>query len=325
MRRRQFLGLIFGLADFGFSAARADPIPVIGFLNSSSNTDEPELVRGFLQGLKSAGYEDGRNVAIVYRSANNDFTKLRELADELVTRKVNVIVTGFNLAAARSAKEATKDIPVVFASGVDPVKADLVATLNKPGGNVTGVNILTNELVPKHLEVLHEMLPQSRHFGVLINPSNKGSADSMAAILKSAAVKLGLEVTIATAERDNELEQAFAQLAGSGAAATIITPDALFNRHRRMAALALKHAMPTISSFRSYAAAGGLMSYGGSTVEQARQLGIYAGRILNGERPGDLPVIQATNVDFVINFKTAKELKLSIPLPLSGRADEVIE
>ena len=317
---------MYGSAAFGLTAARADAMPVIGVLNSSSSDDQPERVRAFLQGLHSAGYDDGRNVAIVYRWAENDFSKLRELADDLVRRNVNVIVTGYNLAAARAAKAATNVIPVVFASGVDPVKEHLVATLNKPGGNVTGVNILTNELVPKHLEVLHEMLPQSQHFGVLINPSNKGSADSMAAALKTAAEKLGLQVTIASAERDEDLEKAFSQVASSGAAATIITPDAFFNsRVSNMAALALKHAMPTISSFRAYAVAGGLMSYGGSTTEQARQVGIYAARILNGEKPGDLPVVQATNVDFVINFKTAKALKLSIPLPLSGRADEIIE
>ena len=326
MRRREFLGLLCSSAALGFPAARADGMPVIGFLNASSKNDVPERVRAFLQGLQSAGYEDGRNVAVVYRWANNDFSKLRELAEELVGRNVNVIVSGFNLAAARAAKEATTTIPVVFASGVDPVKEHLVATLNRPGGNVTGVNILTNELVPKHLEVLHETLPQSRHFGVLINPANKGSADSMAATLRDTAGKLELEISIVTVGRDEDLEKAFPELAAKGVAATIITPDAFFSsRDTKMATLALQHSMPTISSFRAYASAGGLMSYGGSTTEQARQVGIYVARILKGEKAGDLPVFQATTVDFVINLKTAKALKLSIPLPLLGRADEVIE
>jgi len=326
MKRRTFLVLLCGSPALGLAAARADTMPSIGFLNSSSSSDQPQRVRAFLDGLRSTGYEDGRNVRIVYRWAENDFSKLRGLADDLLRQNVQIIVTGYNLAAARAAKAATSTVPVVFASGVDPVKEQLVGSLNKPGGNITGVNILTNELMPKHLEVLHEMLPQSRRFGVLINPSNKGSADSMAAMLTAAAEKLGLQVSVAKVERDDELENAYSQLAAAGVAATIITPDAYFNsRDNELAALAFKHTMPTISSFRAYATAGGLMSYGGSTTEQARQVGIYVGRILHGEHPGDLPVVQATSVDFVINLKTAKRLKLSIPLPLLGRADEVIE
>ena len=328
MRRRDFVTLIGGAAVIWPFAARAQQpaIPVIGFLNSASPDVQPDRLRAFRQGLSESGYEEGRNVAIEYRWAENQFDRLPGLADDLVRRHVAVIVTGYNLAAAEAAKAATATIPIVFASGVDPVKAGLVASLSRPGGNITGVNILTNELVPKHLEVLHELVPSAKVVAALVNPTNRQSAEAMAKDAQAAADRIGLKLLIVNATSEADLENTFTTLRQNSVEALTITPDSFFgSQNKQLAALALRYSVPTISPFRAYALAGGLMSYGGSTTDQGRQVGAYTGRILKGDKPIDLPVMQTTKVELTINLKTAKTLGISVPLPLSGRADEVIE
>lgn len=328
MRRREFISLIGGAAAAWplTSRAQQQPMPVIGFLNSASPDVQLDRLRAFRLGLSETGYDEGQNVAIEYRWAENHFDRLRGLSDDLVRRQVAVIVTGYNLPAAKAAKAATSTIPIVFASGVDPVKAGLVASLDRPGGNVTGVNILTNELVPKHVEVLHEMIPATKVIAVLVNPTNRQSAEGMSKDAREAADRLVLKVHVVNATSEADFENIFTTLRQVGAGALIITPDSFFgSQNKQLATLALQHSIPSISPFQAYAAAGGLMSYGGSTKDQGRQVGIYAGRILKGEKPADLPVLQATKIEFVINLKTAKALGITIPLPLSGRADEVIE
>jgi ABC-type uncharacterized transport system substrate-binding protein len=328
MKRREFITLIGGAAAAWPLAARAQQpaMPVVGFLNSASPDLQQDRLRAFRQGLSETGYVEGRNVAIEYRWAENHFDRLPGLADDLVRRQVTVIATGYNLAAAKAAKVATAIIPIVFASGVDPVKAGLVASLNRPGGNITGVNILTNELVPKHAELLHELVPKATIIAALINPANRESAESMSKDLKVAANRMGVELRVLHASTDAEIATAFVTMRQQQVGALMITPDSFFGgRNEVLATLALRDAMPTISPFRDYAVAGGLMSYGGSATDQGRQAGIYTGRILNGERPADLPVLQTTKVELIINLKTAKALGVTLPLSLSGRADELIE
>jgi putative ABC transport system substrate-binding protein len=328
MKRREFITLIGGAAAAWPLAARAQQpaMPVIGFLNSASPDLQQDRLRAFRQGLSETGYVEGRNVAIEYRWAENHFDRLPGLADDLVRQQVTVIATGYNLAAAKAAKVATATIPIVFASGVDPVKAGLVASLNRPGGNITGVNILTNELVPKHAELLHELVPKATIIAALINPANRESAESMSKDLKVAANRIGVELRVLHASTDAEIATAFVTMRQQQVGALMITPDSFFGgRNEVLATLALRDAVPTISPFRDYAVAGGLMSYGGSATDQGRQAGIYTGRILNGERPADLPVLQTTKVELIINLKTAKALGVTLPLSLSGRADELIE
>jgi ABC-type uncharacterized transport system substrate-binding protein len=331
MHRRGFITLLGAAAASSnlwplASRAQQPAKPVVGFLNSASPDVQPDRLRAFRQGLSENGYEEDRNVAIEYRWAEDHFDRLPGLADDLVRRQVAVIVTGYNFAAAQAAKAATATIPIVFASGVDPVKTGLVSSLSRPGGNITGVNILTNELVPKHLEVLHEVVPAAKVIGALVNPANRQSADAMSQDAQAAADRIGLKLHIVNVTSEADFENAFATLRQVGAEALTITPDSLFSsRSSQLAALALRYAMPTISPFHAYAVAGGLMSYGGSTTDQGHQVGVYAARILKGDKPSDLPVMQTTKVELTINLKTAKTLGLTVPLPLSGRADEVIE
>jgi putative ABC transport system substrate-binding protein len=327
MRRREFVSLLGGAAVWPLVAHAQQPaMPVIGFLNSASPDVQADRLRAFRQGLSGAGFVEGTNASIEYRWAKNQFDQLPALARDLVHRQVNVIVTGYNLAAAQAAKAATATIPIVFISGVDPVRAGLVASLNRPGGNITGVNILTNELVPKHVDLVHELVPAATAIAVLINPTNKTSAESMAKDAEAAADRVGVQLKILHASRADDFEKAFADLRQLRAGALVITPDSLFGSQNEMlATLALRHAVPTISPFREYAVAGGLLSYGGSTVDQGHQAGIYTARILNGEKPADLPVLQTTKIELVMNLKTAKALAIKIPLPLLGRADEMIE
>jgi len=328
MRRRDFIrGAVGSAAAFPFAAhAQPSTAPVIGFLNSASPDLYADRIRAFRRGLSETGYVEGRNVAIEYRWAENKFDRLLDLASELVRRNVNVIVTGYNLAAAQAAKAATTTIPIVFASGADPVTTGLVASLNQPGGNITGVTLLATELVPKQVEVLHELVPAATTITVLLNPTNKDPFESMARDAQAAAEKIGVQLIVLHASTDAEIAAAFVAIRQQKAGALFITPDSfLSSRNEVLATLALRDAVPTIGSFRGYAAAGGLMSYGGSVAEQGRQVGIYAGRILNGERPGNLPVLQINKIELAINLRTAKALGLTVPLPLLGRADEMIE
>ena len=329
MRRRDFIELIgtAGVAAWPFaSRAQQSATPVIGFLNSASPDLLADRVRAFRRGLSEAGYVEDRNVAIEYRWAENTFDRLPDLARDLVRRNVSVIATGYNLAAAQAAKAATATIPIVFASGVDPVKAGLVASLNRPGGNITGVNVLANELIPKQVEVLHELIPAATTVAALLNPTNKDSSENISEDAQAAAKRIGVLLTVLHATTDAEIAAAFVAMRQQKIGGLVIAPDSFFgSRNEVLATLALRDSVPTIGSFRGYAAAGGLMSYGGSVTDQVRQVGIYTGRILNGERPGDLPVLQITKIELVINLRTAKALGLTVPLPLLGRTDEMIE
>jgi putative ABC transport system substrate-binding protein len=321
MKRREFITLLGGGAVAWPLAARAQQpaMPVIGFLGIGSPDVFAYIVRAFRQGLSETGFVEGRNVAIEYSWANDQLDRLPALAANLVRRQVNLIVAN-STAAALVAKAATTTIPVVFQVGVDPVEAGLVASLNRPGGNLTGVTSLAMELGPKRLELLHELVPAATNIGVLFNPNNPLSSD-----LQAAARTLGIELHLhASTERD--LDTVFATLARLRVGALLINPSLLFNTlSEQLATLTLRHALPAIFQFREFAAAGGLLSYGGSITENYRLLGVYTGRILKGEKPADLPVQQSAKIELIINLKTAKALGITVPQLLLGRADEVIE
>jgi putative ABC transport system substrate-binding protein len=325
--RRQFISVLGGSAVAWPLAARAQQsaMPVIGFLNSASPKLYADRVLAFRQGLSENGYVEDRNVAIEYRWAENQFDRLPELANDLVRRHVNVIVTGSNLPAALAAKAATATIPIVFTSGVDPVKAGLVASYNRPGGNITGVVILAIELIPKRMELLCEMVPATKVIAALVNPASP-IAEAISRDAKVAAEKIGLELLVLHANAEQDFETAFATLRKLRASGLVITPDSLFiSRSGQLAELALRDKVPSIGQSREYAVAGGLLSYGGSLTDQDHQAGGYVGRILKGEKPADLPVVQSTKFETVINLKTAKALGLTVPQTLQVAADEVIE
>ena len=324
-RRREFITLLGGTAASWPLAARAQQpaMPVIGFLNSSSADDlTARLLRAFHQGLSETGFVEGKNVAIEYRWADGQNDRLPALAADLVRRQVTVIAaTG---PAVLPAKAATTIIPIVFSGGFDPVGMGLVASLNRPGGNLTGVTTLGGELGPKRLELLHELVPAASNIALLVNPIGP-NAESDSKTMPAAARTLGLQLQVLNASTERELDIVFATLVERRAGALVIGPDAFFSNHaEQLAALALRHAVPTIYQFE-FAAAGGLMSYGSSPADSLRLLGVYAGRILKGEKPADLPVQQATKVELIINLKTAKALGITVPQLLLGRADEVIE
>jgi putative tryptophan/tyrosine transport system substrate-binding protein len=327
MRRRDFIKVIGGAAAWS-RAARAQPpaMPVIGFLSASWPDLFPGRVRAFREGLDETGYSRGRNITIEYRWAEGQNNRLPALAADLVHRQVSVIAAVGSAPAALAAKAATVSIPIVFFVGVDPVEVGLVASLSRPGGNVTGVTNLNVELGPKRLELVHEAVPAATKIASLVNPTNSANAESDARNVRMAAGKLGLQLHVLNAGNDHELESVFATMVQLQIGALVIGADAFFtNRSEQIAALAVRHAVPAIYQTREFAAAGGLMSYGSGQLEAYRIAGVYAGRILKGEKPADLPVQQATKVELIINLKTAKALGLAIPLPLSGRADELIE
>ena len=325
IHRREFITLLGSAAVAKPLAARAQnpAMPVIGFLNSASPTAFSTLLGAFQKGLNEVGYVEGRNVAIEYRWAEGQYDRLPALAADLVSRHVAVIVA--NTAATSVAKAATATIPIVFTTGDDPVKSGLVASLNWPGGNLTGVVSLNAELGPKRIELLKEWVPTATNIGLLVNPANPIS-DVLTRDAQAASRKLGLQLHVLNADTERELDTVFARLVQLRADALVIGADAfLSGRSVQLAALATRHAVPTISPYRAFAAAGGLMSYGGSNIDASRLTGVYTGRILKGEKPADLPVQQSTKVEFTINLKTAKTLGLTTSLPLLGRADEVIE
>ena len=309
-------------------AARAQQpgMPVIGFLGSSSPDQFARPLSAFRQGLSETGYVEGRNVTIEYRWADGQNDRLPELAADLIRRQVNVIAAPGSTPAALAAKAATATIPIIFQVGTDPIAAGLVASLARPAGNVTGVTNINTELVPKRLELLRELIPTANIIALLVNPTSPFITESISKDLQSATRALGLQLHILNASTEHDFDTVFATFTKLRADVLVIAPDAMFiSQSEQLGALTLRHAVPAVTQFREFAAAGGLMSYGGSFTEPTRLVGVYTGRVLKGEKPADLPVMQATKVELVINLKTAKALGINVPNTLIGRADEMIE
>ncbi|MFI5014459.1 MAG: ABC transporter substrate-binding protein [Hyphomicrobiales bacterium] len=327
MRRREVIRLIGGAtAAWPLRLNAQQPaMPVVGFLHSLSSSYIEHFAHAFRQGLNETGYSEGRNVAIEYRTTDGQPDRLPGLVAELIDRKVAVILAAGGSDPAKVAKAATTTIPIVFVSAADPIKAGLVASLGRPGGNVTGVSLLGSSLEAKRLELLHQLVPAAPSIGVLVNPKYP-DADLQLRELQQAASVMKLQIHIVRASTDSDLETAFASVVQLGAGAVLIVQDVLFNsRRERLVALAASHKLPAIYNQREFAEVGGLASYGTDFANGYRQSGIYVGKILEGAKPADLPVVQPTKFELVINLKTAKVLGLDIPPMLLARADEVIE
>jgi putative ABC transport system substrate-binding protein len=324
MKRREFMTLLGGVAAAWPLSLRAQQraMPVIGFLSSTSPQVFAPRLRAFALGLKEEGYIEGQNVAIEYRWAGDQEDRLPVLAAELVHRQVTVIAAGGSPSSV-AAKAATATIPIVFETAADPVTLGLVASLNRPGGNLTGVTNLNVEVGQKRLELLRELLPAATNIAVLVNPSAPAITEQFIRDLQAAAAPLGMQLNVLQASTDRDLDTVFAAFRAD---ALVIGPYLFFNsRKEQLGALSLRHAVPAVFTYRSFVAAGGLMSYGANEAENYRLVGIYTGKILTGAKPGDLPVQRSTKVELMINLKTAKALGIAVPLALSGRADELIE
>jgi ABC-type uncharacterized transport system substrate-binding protein len=327
MGRREFVALLSGAAAAWSLAARAQEaaMPTIGFLDPRSADAIAGRLRSYRQGLKEIGYIEGENVAIVYRFAENQVNRLPELAADLVRRRVAVIATAGD-DVALVAKATITTIPVVFIASQDPVRLGLVTSLARPEGNMTGINFFTGELVAKRLEILHELVPGAAHIAVLVNPANHAQAETTLRELTEAARGLGLNIQVVNASTSHEIDAAFATLARERPDALFVASDTLFTSRRiQMVNLATRHGIPTTFSNREFTESGGLMSYGASLADAWRQSGIYTGRILKGAKPGDLPVMQSTKLELIINNQTARMLGITVPPTLLARADEVIE
>jgi putative tryptophan/tyrosine transport system substrate-binding protein len=328
MKRREFITLLGGTAASSASwplVTRAQPaVPVIGVLSSASSRDYVPMLAAFRKGLGEGGYVEGRNVKIEYVWADEQYDRLPALAADLVRRQVSLILAA-STPSALALKPATATIPIVFAIGGDPERTGLVSSLNRPGGNLTGAAHINVEIAPKRLELLHELLPAEKIMGLLVNPTNP-LAESVSTGVKAAAVTLGLQLLVVRAHTDEELDVVFASLPGMKVGALVIGTDPFFtSRAEKLGAMSLRLAMPAIYQYREFTTAGGVMSYGGSITDSYYHAGVYAGRILKGEKPGDLPVQLSTKVELFFNLKSAKALGLTVPLTLLGRADEVIE
>ena len=327
LNRREFIRLLGGAAVGWPLAARAQQkaVPVIGFLGFGSLENFGPFLTAFRKGLNEAGFVEGQNVAIEYRWAEGQYDRMEKLAADLVGRRVAVIAVP-GPAGARAAKAATSTIPIVFGVGEDPVKLGLVASIARPGANATGINFLTAEVVAKRLAVLHELVPGAARVAALINPSDAIRAEAVRNDLQAAVRTMGLQLQILNASSSREIDAAFAALAGERADALFVGPDAFFNTRRvQLANLAAHHSIPTAFAVREYVEAGGLMSYGTSVADMYRQVGVYTGKILKGAKPADLPVLQSTKLELVINSQTARMLRLTVPPSLLSIADEVIE
>ena len=326
MKRRQFITLLGGVAAWPLTARAQQPaMPVIGFLYSTSPDTIADRLRAFRQGLKETGYVEGENVAIVYRFAENEIDRLPALAADLVRRQVTVIAA-LNTSSVLPAKAATTTIPIVFATNQDPVGLGLVASLARPGGNLTGINFFSAELVAKRLELLRELVPTATRVAVLVNPTGGPAAETTLRDVEPAAHAMGLQIRILNASTSREIDAAFASFVRERPDALFVGSDGLFaNRRVQVVHLATRHAVPTTYGSREIAEVGGLMSYGSNIADAWRQVGAYTGRILKGARAADLPVVQASKFELVINAQTAKTLGLIVPPTLLARADEVIE
>jgi putative ABC transport system substrate-binding protein len=330
MRRRAFITMLGWMAVTAVTSpahAQQSALPVIGFLSNASPDAYVIRLEAFHRGLSETGFVQGKNVAIEYRWTNGEYDRLAPFAAELVRRQVAVIVAGGGTPTALVAKAATLTIPVVFGVAANPVDAGLVDSLNRPGGNLTGVTNLNVEIAPKRLELLRALLPGATSIAVLLNPTNPTPVvGPFMRELRLAARATGFQLHVLEASTDRDLDKAFAVLPQLHADALLISPDVFFNtRAEKLAGLALRHAMPAIYQYRKFAAAGGLISYGTNEAEYYRLIGIYTGRILKGDKPADLPVQQSTKVELIINLETARALGIDVPLSLSGRADELIE
>jgi putative ABC transport system substrate-binding protein len=330
MRRREFVTLLAGAAAAPSilwplaTRAQQPAMPVIGFLSGSSLTERRPLLAAFRQALAEADYVEGQNVAIEYRWAEGQYDRLPALAAELVRRQVTVVVAGDG-PSALAAKTATTTIPIVFSTGIDPVQVGLVTSLNRPGGNLTGFNLIAGPLQAKQLGLLHELVPAAKTIAVLINPNN-ANAERDAATVQDAGRAIGVQVLVTRAVVESDFEIVFAALARERAGALLVNSDVFFTSRRdQIVALAARHALPVISAWREFPLAGGLISYGPSVAAAYRQVGLYTGKILKGAKPADLPVVQPTTFELVLNLKTAKALGLDVPLHLQQLADEVIE
>ena len=327
MKRREFITLLGGAATLWPLAAKAQQaaMPVIGFLNSRSPSEAASELAGFRRGLVEAGYVENQNVIIEYRWAENRYERLPAMATDLVGRSVAVIAATGGPVTGLAVKAATRTIPFVFISGVDPVKLGLVASFARPGGIATGVNMFITAVEAKRLGLLHELIPAATPIAVIVNPSSP-EGDTQLSDVQTAAGAIGIQLRILRAGNEEEIDAAFATAGRAGVKALLVAADPLFNSHReRIVALAARHMIPGIYESRGYVTAGGLMSYGPDLVDMYRQVGVYTGQILKGVKPADLPVIQPTAFHLVINLKTAKALGLEVPPMLLARADEVIE
>ncbi len=327
IRRREFIFTLGGAGAAWPLAAHAQQpaMPVIGFLNADSPQRYGQPLSAFLKGLGETGYVDGRNVAIEYRWAEGRYDRLPAMATDLVHRQVTVIAAT-STAAALAAKAATTTIPIVFEMGSDPVRLGLINSLNRPDGNITGVTQLNWEVIPKRLELLHELLPTARVMALLVNPTDSVYAEMQSRAVLAAAHTLGLELHVLNASTEDDFDSVFANVGHLRAGGLVIGGGAFFySRIKQLAALAIRHAVPAVFQSREFVAAGGLLSYGSEVTDAYRLAGVYTGRVLKGDRLADLPILQATKVELFINLKTAKALGITVPLPLSGRADEVLE